>query len=210
MGNFEPLPQVVPGQPVRASDFNALVQAVRKRTPQSSPSVGVSFGQGAGFTLTSRYTRGGGSASGHPWQMSVSNASGGGSGKEVTVTAATINPDNVMPTMGGTALDEADPPSLSIDGDGTYRIYVTINVTLTFSSAGNLTDYEVDSATVQATSKGGSVPSDDHSAGTYYRQIGTIVDGVVTAQAMKYSLDVVALNKGELASEARLVATASG
>ncbi len=127
------------------------------------------------------------------------------SSTKVTVAPATINPGNIMPTIGGTALDAGTPPELTISGSGTEKIYVTINASLTFNSDGYLTSGSISTATI---AKAATVPSDNRATGTYYRHIATLVDGVITAQNMRYNLETALVNYGEFDDEADLRAAA--
>jgi hypothetical protein len=140
-----------------------------------------------------------------PWFVTKVDTSG--ANVLVTVAPATVNPGNVMPTIGGTALDAGTPPQLSVSTSGTQYVIATFNLSLSFDGNGVLSGFTVSSVTI---SSGSSLTPDDYGAGTYRRKIATFVDGEKTAQVMNYSLDVEALNKGEFASEARMVAMASG
>ena len=131
------------------------------------------------------------------------------SATKVTVEPATVQPGNVMPTIGGTALDAATPPELTITGSGTEYVIATFNWTPSFDSDGVVIegDSTLDSVVITA---GSSLTPDDYGAGTYRRKVVTFVDGAKTAQVMNHSMDADLLNKGEFDSEARMVAMASG
>jgi len=130
---------------------------------------------------------------------------------DVTVYPATVTGygTTVMPTIGGDDLDDDPPPELTISGlgTGTKYVYAKIELTPSFDADGTLEDATLDAVSVLG---GATIPTDSVSTGIYYRHIATFVDGEKTAQVMNYSLDVVLLNKGSFASEAWLVAMASG
>jgi len=200
---FDYLPEVRRGEPITAAMWNTMVRAIRKRTPQ------------AGFGLTSTIGDGGITFSVipmseifgelHPWYVSKTSPT------QVKVYPATVSGGgtNITPTIGGTAIDQDPAPELTISGlsSGTKYVRAKFEFTPTFDADGTLEEWTLDSVSIISET---SPTADDTANGDYYRTIATFVDGVKTAQMMNYSLDVVLLNKGSFASEAWMVAMASG
>lgn len=104
-------------------------------------------------------------------------------GSDGKVIAATVM--GVMPTIGGTALDDATPPTLTIPSSGTR--YIVINIAGTFSLKASTFVLPTYSGTPTVTI---TVETTDPSyagihnvsSGTFKFSLATFVDGVKTAQ----------------------------
>lgn len=99
------------------------------------------------------------------------------------VTAATVM--GVMPTIGGTSLDDASPPSLTIASSGTKYIVVTVAGTFTLKGSTFVMPTYSAAPTVTIavdTSDPGYAGTHGISTGTFKFLLATFVDGVKTAQ----------------------------
>ncbi len=124
----------------------------------------------------------------------------------VSVIIAPGTVSGLMPTLGGTDLDDGTPPVLTIANTGTFKIYLEINATLTPTTENYVVSWTIDSVTVESDS---SIP-DDLLTGTYRRHIATIVDGVLTAQVVQNSLEVTLLDDGTATAQALIAVGLSG
>jgi hypothetical protein len=93
---------------------------------------------------------------------------------------ATVVPgylDDHAPTIGGTPIDEEvddAPPKLPISDEGTQILFLKLQVTLTATN--NFVWKAVFASLIIDVAS--ALPSDDRAAGTYYKRLATIVDGV--------------------------------
>lgn len=104
-------------------------------------------------------------------------------GNDGKVVAATVM--GVMPTIGGTSLDDGTPPTLTIASSGTR--YIVINITGTFTLKGStfvMPTYSADptvTITVETTNPGYG-GTHNVSSGEFKILLATFVDGVKTSQ----------------------------
>lgn len=152
-----------------------LAAALRRIGQLSGTSIQIDGAEGAsvGTDGTLRFKVGGGAAATQGLDV----------GSDGKVIAATVM--GVMPTIGGTPLDDATPPLLTIPSSGTRHITVNVSGTFalkastfvlpTFSAAPTVT------ITVE-TSDPGYAGTHNVSTGTFKFLLATFVDGVKTAQ----------------------------
>lgn len=122
----------------------------------------------------------------------------------VTVYPGTVS--GVMPTIDSVPLDDANPEQLSFSASGTFRIYLKCECTLETTSEGYVLGYSGLEVEIVAE----ATPPTDVATGTFYRQIGTVVDGAITAQVIQNSLDLVARDSGTGEGEATSIFVVSG
>jgi hypothetical protein len=183
-------PNPIPGDPVKADHIRALALGLRHRTPRPSSTVKVVELGDNGFCL------------------------------EVIPTGVAIPPPNYstwairsdksivpglvggkMPTLGGTALDAATPPTLTL-GAGTVKVYFKLSFTTTFTN-GYLTAATLDTVEVIE-----SIPAPTDTSGTTgiavkHLQFNTAIDGVPTTSFFNTSIPVTLWDNGYEATTLR-------
>lgn len=99
------------------------------------------------------------------------------------VIAATVM--GVMPTIGGTSLDDGTPPSLTIPSSGTRYIVVTVTGTFALKGSTFVMPTYASAPTVTITvetSNPGYAGTHSVSTGTFKFLLATFVDGIKTGQ----------------------------
>lgn len=123
---------------------------------------------------------------------------------QLTILPGTVS--GIMPTLGGIDLDDGTPPSIDLSTSGTFKIYLEINATLTATTEGYVVAWTIDSVTVEYAS---TIPADDPT-GIYRRHIGTLVDGIITAQPVQNSLEATLIDNGTASEQAIIALGLSG
>lgn len=140
---IETLPMPMPGDPVKADHIRTLSLALKKRTPQPSPSLRLKS-TANGFTYESVMSGGaGGVGEWHNFQPSRVNA------ELITLSPGTINGN--YPTIGGTSINTDPRPQLTIvSTTGTTNIvYAVVTFTLTTDN-GFVTGFTGSSYTIES------------------------------------------------------------
>jgi len=142
---IETLPMPMPGDPVKADHIRTLSLALKKRTPQPSPSLRLKS-TANGFTYEAVMTGGGAGGSVGEWhnfQPSRVNA------ELITLSPGTINGN--YPTIGGTSINTDPRPQLTIvSTTGTTNIvYAVVTFTLTTDN-GFVTGFTGSSYTIES------------------------------------------------------------
>ena len=120
---MNPPPKKKPGDPVLASDWNRIVEALAARTPRPSPNLELVSVSG-GFAYRLRQSAPGPSVPPHPFKIVTGKDDQGH--PVLMVLPGTI--EGMMAKLDGTALD-ADPPPSKLLTNGTWIVWLRIEWT---------------------------------------------------------------------------------
>lgn len=176
------LPYVKSGDPIKAEHINAIVKAVKMRTPRPSNTVTVRQTSN-GFVMDAATSASSGSASAIlPLQCVTSSRTTDNT--EIVVEPGTVL--GVMPTIGGTALDAGTAPTISVSNYETRYIVLNISGTPTVTTLDSRDFFHptMSSITVTITSQNTAPTGSDlvSSTGSFKAHLATYVNGVKTAQ----------------------------
>lgn len=160
--NPESLPQVKPGDSVKADHHNSLVKAVRRRTPVSSPTIKIVETSSGFYCETVRNGSVGAAQTRHPFYVSSAG----------TVTPGTVN--GSMVTLSGEPLDNT-LNVINMEINGPIWLAITFTLTWTSTSPAYLASAVFSSATI---GHNDGLPSNTTSV--KYYQIGNVSGGIAT------------------------------
>lgn len=166
--NLESLPQVKPGDSVKADHHNSLVKAIRRRTPVSSQTVKI-VETTSGFYCETIHSGSRASAQSHPF-LAPSRAS-----SSSVIQAGSVNGNLVTGSP------------VNIATEGTAQLYIRVTITLTISANGYVADnFASETAWIYQT--GSIVP--DNTSSFFYVPVATYSNGVKTVQHLTTNISL--------------------
>lgn len=158
---------------LRGETLNAIISAIRARTPLDGEGMRVHERTPNGFRFAAR------TASVSPSEEKALSVRADGTVKYGTVCA-------VVPQIGGAYIDATPSPALSIPASGTYYIRATISGSFQTNAAGNFIkpSFDTSSVSVDLSVEGGSSgPAGLISgSGEFYFDLAVFSNGVKAAQ----------------------------